>query len=843
MPNNRVLISLLFTVGALFIGAAGVFEIYNTPQVFVIAVAALLLVCVPLWLRDRFSISKISTALVAAGMFVVFLVPVALPGMLRSALLREGPGAVLWGILQAYLTGVAGVVTGWKQLLTLSLPVGDYQAVLVPWLLLTYAVAWFGLLAGRAGQRWQLPVAFVPFLPLVFATVFGSQQPKSIISLAGFGISKVMVLWVLAAVLGGVWIWWHTTAARRAALRLGRSSAEKQRSQTVRTAAGTLFLVLAVGSGLVFAPGLTQGGRQVAREAVDPAVVLARVPSLLAEYRAAKTDDLISAPLFSVEWQADAVPARLPLAVLPDYNGTEFGIAAAGAKRFVRLTAGQQLRKPAEVTFTIQKAYRGVWLPGGSFGDVPEFAGKRVAELAEEVFTNPGLGTSIIAGSEQSGATTETGFAAAAVTGLLPGDSYTVAVESATPALSKLGSPVQDREDFSRTMPQLAKWLQRQQIPPTAAGLTEAIKTLRERGYLSHSLERDAGSGKWYQQLREKFGSSFAASPGGHSRARLEDMFRQLNEQEQAAGLRPNAKQLVAAVGDDEQFAAASALIARSLGFSSRVVVGVRFNEGVDGVPACEKVCRGDNLAAWIEVRGSGEEWVAFDVTPQVRNAPQQISAGEQHPKYVTVPQEQDAKVVEPPQGAGEQGRAARKSVAGQGASWVWPLLLLLAQVVLLLILLALPFVWLVVLRVQRTVFRGGGFASAEMQQVLLWERLVAGLRDAGRELPANCTRQELAAALGDERIIEVARLVDGAVFSGGASAAATQRISDLVAAVLRDERGRLRGWKRIAAVLGWRTFWDSRPRMRRIVADAVAAIRRLFKPLMVGLKRGKPRK
>ncbi len=89
----------------------------------------------------------------------------------------------------------------------------------------------------------------------------------------------------------------------------------------------------------------------------------------------------------------------------------------------------------------------------------------------------------------------------------------------------------------------------------------------------------------------------------------------------------PLAEFIDARRGFCQQFSSAFALIARSLGFPSRVAVG--FTPG-DLVPAedgaSEYVVRGRHAHAWPEVHLSGAGWVPFEPTPQ-RGDPQ----GEDH--------------------------------------------------------------------------------------------------------------------------------------------------------------------------------------------------------------------
>ena len=72
-------------------------------------------------------------------------------------------------------------------------------------------------------------------------------------------------------------------------------------------------------------------------------------------------------------------------------------------------------------------------------------------------------------------------------------------------------------------------------------------------------------------------GYSFKASASGHSLARIDALFARLLERETDPRAEASGN-YVAAVGDDEQFAVATALVAAELGFPARVVVGARLS-------------------------------------------------------------------------------------------------------------------------------------------------------------------------------------------------------------------------------------------------------------------------
>ncbi len=72
-------------------------------------------------------------------------------------------------------------------------------------------------------------------------------------------------------------------------------------------------------------------------------------------------------------------------------------------------------------------------------------------------------------------------------------------------------------------------------------------------------------------------------------------------------------------VGDQEQYAVAMALMARSLGMPARVVMGFKppaYGPTVD--------ITGRSVTAWVEIPFDGVGWVAFDPTPDEAKVPQQ---------------------------------------------------------------------------------------------------------------------------------------------------------------------------------------------------------------------------
>lgn len=74
--------------------------------------------------------------------------------------------------------------------------------------------------------------------------------------------------------------------------------------------------------------------------------------------------------------------------------------------------------------------------------------------------------------------------------------------------------------------------------------------------------------------------------------------------------------------GTAEQFAAAYAVMARSLGYPTRVVVGYKVVEEVDGELRPLEFVTSADYHAWVEVRLDGLGWVAIDPTPRPGDVP-----------------------------------------------------------------------------------------------------------------------------------------------------------------------------------------------------------------------------
>jgi hypothetical protein len=689
-------------------------------------------------------------------------VPLAIPSALDST------GDAIRGVRD----GVAAVIVGWKQLLTLSLPLQDYQAVLAPFLILIFvAVLVATILASRGGASAVVVVPIV-FAMNAFGPLFASSATGAPVVVAGVALPapEHLALGVALVLVSLVWLVGRARLNRARSLRAARAQTGtvRQGNQSIafairRNALAGVLLLIAIVAGLAFAPASAGiQPRHALRDGIDPDLVVQQQASPLSGYRAWFEASHFSSPIFTIAGDTRNVD-RIQLATLDLYDGEDFTVSGADAGqsgRFTRLPrTAPTSAQDSSLTITIGSAYSGIWVPvPEGLAAAPTFSGSRAAELSDAFYVSGVDSSAIDVVANGSGRA-----------GLRPGDSYRVyaAPSSKTSTSLGAGSPAQS-EINAADYPALVDWVKQQDVPRTEEGLQELLNRLVARGYLSHSVAQTTSAKKWIAALKSRSPYTFEPSYSGHSVARIETLFSTMLSQQRTAGNRATRAQLVSGVGDDEQFAVAGALLARYFGYDSRVVLGVRLTAPASsGVAPCTATCTGSNVSAWIQVARSGGPWVTFDTTPQFTVAPTSISAGEQLPSNPTVPAQTKNTVVQAPL-VNRDSSDARSARSPGNSGWLAVLLPVLRVAgISLLVLLFLLLPAIVILVAKR--YRRRGRREAKVPEVSLvgaWYELVDIYVDNGIPMPREATRSQLARVSGRPSAVALAAAVDRAVFA-----------------------------------------------------------------------------
>jgi len=772
---------LALAVGALATAAA--WPVYADTAYLVVVAAGVVpgAVIAMLAQRRRWGGWTVAALLVAA--LLVAGVAAAVPSRLTG--LAQVPAAV--GDV------LAGVVFGGKDLLTVDLPVGAYRNLLVP-ALVVFLVGTCTLLL-TSWRRDRLAYLAVPVAMgmVMFGLLFGRTSVSASIVVGPFvfvapvetalGVATLLVLLL--------WLVWRGRAQRTGALGRARGARVGRRASGASvargwTAVGLLGLAVAVAVAVV--PWAAQGlDRDVLRSVTAPDVDLSAEVSPLAVYRAAFDDARADDVLFTVD-AVDGDPERVRIAVLDGYDGEVF--RTESDTRFVRVPATRTAQEgaPARVEVEIVDL-DGVWMP--TVGDLVEvdFTGDRATALADGFYYS----ATDAAGVETAGG------------GLREGDGYVL--EASLPADPDPATITAPGSASSVTAPEsLRTWVEEHRTGSDGAALVALIDLLRERGYLSHALNASDPPARWSTDLGDY---RFQPAAAGHSLARIDQMFSRLLQRE-ADPQAVAADNLVAAVGDDEQFAVAAALIAEELGFPARVVVGTRLSSDDPTLPVCDDgVCRPADLAAWVEVRASTGEWVALDVTPQHETSPSLETTEQRDPENVTDVRPDAVEEVVPPDPTQEDETLARddSDETGVDLAWLWPILRVIAIWSLLALLLLGPFIAVLAAKAARR--RGRRRAATPATRIAGgWDEIVDAAVDAGREAPGSRTRAETAALwdLPDGR--RIAAAADAAVFSGrGATADQAQAFWDDVDRRRRELRGGRGVWCALVASVSLRSF------------------------------------
>jgi hypothetical protein len=259
-------------------------------------------------------------------------------------------------------------------------------------------------------------------------------------------------------------------------------------------------------------------------------------------------------------------------------------------------------------------------------------------------------------------------------------------------------------------------------------------------------------------------------------------------------------------VGDDEQYAAAFALVANDLGMPARVVLGA--------TPKADGVVRGRDVHAWVELHIADGRWVPV---PHTEFMPDTSKKPDKQP-----PQEienTDASIVPPPNTSHppstlddlaqsdpstnrvattpEPGGSGLPAFVGVLVRWVGLPLLALGMICGAIV---------GAKSLRRTRRRTRGHPAARIAAG--WRELVDNVRDLGTTVPGAGTRGEQARSVPDQRVAGLAAAADQVVF--GAAEPGTAEAEEFWQAVarLRAQLGKEVGrWRRFRAAVSLRSI------------------------------------
>ncbi|WP_166791779.1 transglutaminase-like domain-containing protein [Cryobacterium frigoriphilum] len=623
------------------------------------------------------------------------------------------------------------VVLGWKQLVTIALPVGDYQALLVPALILVLVSTVIGLTVALRSAHGELAV-LAPVGLFIAGIALGPSSVARPVEL-GLGFLVLLLSWLL-------WFRWRRRvgATRLVAAQSARtieSLSDRRLAAARRLVSAAAIIALAIAAGTAASLAVPPAGaRDVVRSHVQQPFNPNDYASPLSGFRSYLQSPTVDDTLLRVT----GLPTgeRLRLATLDSYDGVVFAAGGeAGAARsetgsadsgsFTRLPyrLDQSAVDGQEVVLQVEVlGYTGVWVPGAGQLEQVVFGGDTAVARSDSFYYN------------------DVGGSAAVIGGLTRGDRYesrSVVPESTGDLATALpGSAVLAPIAVPDGM--LAALEEAQQAGDTPGEQLQAmLDDLLTRGYISHGV-----------------GTDEPVSRSGHGADRMTQLFTD-----------------VPMLGDEEQYAVAAAILARSLGFPARVVLGFAPDAAAD--PEGAVAVTGADVTAWIEVQTALDGWVMIDPNPAFREVP---AKQPDDPSVVSRPQS----VLPPPVVDIEDPRDTPPpdTTVEDPPAPIDPLLALLFAVLqivgwsgLALLVLLSPLLVVVAIKTRRRYLRRSRGTAGERIGGG-WREFADTVTDFNGVAAVGTTRAELAAsvggtpALGGTPPVVFAELVDRAVFA-----------------------------------------------------------------------------
>ena len=756
LPLGFVVVNTAMLWLATAIASVALWPIYQSSQLVILVAVTIAVGSAIAILGAIYRWSSLVIVLVSIVAYLALGVPLAVPT------------SALYGLLpsfQGLIDLVAGTALGWKQLLTITLPVGTYQALLVPAFVLVLATTVVGLSVALR-SKWGELGALAPIVLFLVANLLGPAYASWPLQLS---------LGLLAAVL--VWFIWRRWYRRREAISFLAAQAADVNGRPLETVAdhgfvgyrtllGAALIMAIAGSSAVAAtlavPPTAQ--RAVLRSAIEQPFDPRDYPSPLSGFRRYEQPTSADSVMLTVTGLPSA--GRIRIATLDTYDGIAYTVGSdqvaseSGSFTRVPYTFDQSSVGGTQVSLDVTVGgYSGVWLPTiGKFENV-EFSGSDAAALRDAFYYNDTSGT------------------AADVRQLSSGDRYSIsAVMPRQPDAAQLASLKPGTSEVPRigVLPDqlsstLDGWVSG--VNGSGARLVAMIAAMKQAGYISHGVSPDQ-----------------PASRSGHAADRITELL---------TGQRM--------IGDQEQYAVTAALMARQLGFPARVVFGFAPSDVSSGGVT---EIRGSDISAWIEVDTAQYGWVTIDPTPPVRDIP-----AEQPQKPATIARPQSP--VQPPVEEPKTNNAQVPPDSSQDQpNDPDPILVILFAVLRVLGWVALgaaillsPFIAIVVAKLRRRSLRRR--APTPIQRIRGgWQEFEDAALDHGYTPPESPTRTEVATAVGGIQPLVLAAVADRAIFSPQEPDAAE---ADTVWRSVKDlstsfREGRTR-WERTKAAISLRSL------------------------------------
>jgi hypothetical protein len=370
------------------------------------------------------------------------------------------------------------------------------------------------------------------------------------------------------------------------------------------------------------------------------------------------------------------------------------------------------------------QGYSGVWLP--TVGDLErvDFTGSGADQERGAFFYNGSTGTGAVVGGVADGTRYD-------LTAVLPDQPTDDELASARPGSASVPTPRSVPDAVRDTVDAYSG-----NAETDGAKLVAMVQELKRNGYVSHGVGDDR------------------ASRSGHGADRIQELLTS-----------------PIMIGDQEQYAAAVALMANQLGFPARVVMGFSAggdaggDAGAGSTTGGTTTFRGSDVTARVEVDTAQWGWVMIDPNPTVREIPDEQ---QQTPQPVTRPET----VVPPPPAEQQDQSQQAPPQSDRDTPPVQPLWLQILLAALPWVLATLGFVALVLLpfgvivllkRIRRRRRRRAPTPRGRI--VGAWDEYRDALVDRGHDVDRSATRRETVVGAPGEGGSGLAALADRSVF------------------------------------------------------------------------------